>query len=185
MVLQIPVLIGFTPFLSLKPGDVLFGINGAIFYFGSYVIIAGVFLVFLWYFYRTAKILFAHDLINTPPLTLVILQVILTLFMIIPGFILPVRLWLKARHLPRTDAAETAHKEAIEQKPLKKIKVIIGGLLFPASIFAELYLLTVGLFSVIYSYDLSKDIGIPIFYLIANLFCIGLGIAGYRMCKRK
>ena len=145
----------------------------------------GVFLAFLWYFYKTAKILFAYRLIRMSPLTLTIIQAILTpitLALIIPVFILPVRLWLKIKHLPQdADAAPLPESKPGDKKSPKKI---IGGVLLIVSILIELWMITAGLLVTLWAYDVQKDISILAGYLIGHIFFIGLGIFGYRLGRR-
>jgi len=147
----------------------------------------GVFIAFLFYLHGAAKILKENHIIDLPPWLVLTLEIILAvLFFGIGGLIMPIYVWVKSRKLAEAPIAKPFDAEK-SQKEYKAhtASSVIGALLIVAGAFIELSLLTVGLYGVLYTYDLNKNLLILVVYFIALAFGATVVAGGIGIVRRR
>jgi len=153
---------------------------------------AVIFLAFLFYLYCTAKILKENGIINLPPWVFVLLEIISTLPFGILSVIIPIYMLVKSKKLlpagAQIPAPETRrHVDAEERTAGKRNRPVLFGIAITLAIVAilvEIWLLTVGLLLVLWSYDVTKDFSNIVGYLIAHAVVISLIIVGFKISSR-
>ena len=147
----------------------------------------GIFIVFLFYLHGAAKILKENHMIDMPPWFVFTLEIILTvLFLGVGGLIIPIYIWIKSRKLAEAVMAKPFDvKRSQGEEKARTISSVIGTLAIVGGIFIELWLLTVGLYSVLYAYAVNKDLSIFVQYFIALAFGMALVAGGIGTLRRR
>ena len=147
----------------------------------------GIFIVFLFYLHGAATILKENHIIDMPPWFVLTLEIILTfLFLGVGGLVIPIYIWVKSRKLAEAVLAKPFDvKRSQEEEKARTKSSVIGALAIVSGIFIELWLLTVGLLSVLYAYALNKDSSIFVQYFIALAFGMAVVAGGIGTLRRR